>query len=318
MAINKYMKMALKAMSYAELDITKSYKLKRQVNNITNPNIVLGQSQFDYTVTGLDGNVPVRVFMPKMEERKNKLLIFFHGGGWVVGNIDTYSKACQNMASLTGCIVVSVDYRLAPEYKFPLGLKDCYLVTQALLADSSFFGIHRKDIILIGDSAGGNLAAAVSLMARDKGGIIPHNQILIYPALWNDHTEESPYESVRDRGAEYLLTSQRLCDYMELYTSNKEDLQSPYLAPLLEKDLSNQPRTLIITAEYDPLRDEGEDYGERLKQAENDVTIYRMKDALHGFIALPKRFVHVKRAYEQINAFLLEVGNEKKETIRMD
>ena len=157
---------------------------------------------------------------------------------------------------------------------------------------------------LIGDSAGGNLAAAVSLMARDRGEFLPQKQILLYPSTYNDHTEHSPYESIRTNGKDYFLTSKRIRDYMELYISKPEDFYNPYFAPLLSKDLSNQPNTLIITAEYDPLRDEGEDYGERLKEFGNRVKNIRMKDSLHGFITLPPVFQQVRTAYEQIADFL--------------
>lgn len=306
MAINKSMRLALKTLSYAEIDITKAYKIKRQVESIANPRIKPSYRLWDHRIAGAENDIPVRIFLPNNRNNKRKVIIFFHGGGWVVGNIDTYSKICDNMAKQTGHIVVSVDYRLAPENKFPKGLEDCYTVTQEIFSDKTFFDIDIDDITIVGDSAGGNLAAAVSLMARDRGGYIPKKQILIYPALWNDHTESSIYQSVHDNGKDFLLTSQRLCDYMELYINDKDDLTNPYIAPLLAKDLSNQPDTLIITAEYDPLRDEGEDYAKRLKEEGNIVRTYRMKDALHGFIALPKHFVHVKRAYKQINDFLNE------------
>ncbi|HHT96414.1 MAG TPA: alpha/beta hydrolase [Clostridiales bacterium] len=307
--MNKSMRLALKALSYVEMDMTKAYKIKRQVDNIASPRIKSAYKLWDHRITGEENDIDVRIFLPNSKKNKKKAIIFFHGGGWVVGNIDTYSKICDNMAKQTGHIVVSVDYRLAPENKFPKGLEDCYTVTQEIFSDKRFFNIDLDDITIVGDSAGGNLAAAVSLMARDRGGYIPKKQILIYPALWNDYTENSIYQSVHDNGKEFLLTSQRLCDYMKLYINDEEDLSNPYLAPLLADDLSNQPETLIITAEYDPLRDEGEEYAERLKQAGNIVKTYRMKDALHGFIALPKHFIHVKRAYEQINDFLNKEGN---------
>lgn len=130
------------------------------------------------------------------------------------------------------------------------------------LPTATLLGITPDQITLIGDSAGGNLAAVVSLMARDRGEFLPRQQILLYPATNNDHTENSPFDSVRTNGKGYLLTSKRMVDYMALYRSSDEDLQNPYYAPILCSDLSDQPRTLIITAEFDPLRDEGEAYGE--------------------------------------------------------
>jgi acetyl esterase/lipase len=304
MAINKAMRIALKALSYPDLDLKKTYKLQRQLRTAAHPVIKPLYEMWDHKVSTGDYEVPVRIFMPSPEMYLSKLLIFFHGGGWVVGNIDTYTNICSNMAKQTGHIVISVDYRLAPENKFSTAPEDCYVVTREIYANTQMFQVLPEDITLIGDSAGGNLAAVVSLMARDRGEFMPARQILLYPSADSDHGENSPYPSVTENGTDFLLTSKRICDYMDLYINSEEDLNHPYLAPIRCKDLSNQPDTLIITAEYDPLRDEAEAYGKKLYEFGNQVEVYRMKDALHGFIALPKHFVHVKRSYELINKFL--------------
>ena len=141
-------------------------------------------------------------------------------------------------------------------------------------------------------------------MARDRGEFLPARQILIYPSTGNDHSEGSPFPSVRENGSGYLLTSKRVRDYMELYCPSARDMKNPYVAPLLAEDFSNQPDTLIITAEYCPLRDEGEAYGDKLREAGNRVEIFRMPDALHGYFSLPVRFTQVRRTYELINKFL--------------
>ncbi len=308
MAINKAMRIALKALSYPDLDLKKTYKLQRQMTNAAHPYIKPLYEMWDHKVSLEDHDIPVRIFLPSKNAEYRKVLIFFHGGGWVIGNIDSYTAVCSNMAKQTGHIVVSVDYRLAPEYKFPAAPEDCYAVTREIfMKASALFEIRQEDITLIGDSAGGNLAAVVSLMARDRGEFLPSRQILLYPSAGNDHSENSPYPSVIENGTDYLLTAKRICDFMELYISCEEDLQSPYLAPLLSGNLAGQPKTLIITAQYDPLRDEGELYGKRLHEAGNEVEVYRMKDALHGFISLPRHFIHVKRSYELINQFLEKV-----------
>lgn len=306
MAINKAMRMALKALSYPDIDIKKTYKLKRQINTVANPYIKPLYKMWDHVIPGLDHEIPVRIFAPTNGVKPEGVLIFFHGGGFVVGNIDSYTKVCANMAEQTKQLVVSVDYRLAPEYPFPAALLDCYAVTREIFIDATIFNVPLENISLIGDSAGGNLAAAVSLMARDCGTFLPKKQILIYPSTWNDHSETTPYDSVREFGSNYLLTAKRINDYLDLYQGSDEDRSNPYFAPLLANDLSWQPKTLIITADCDPLRDEGEAYGKKLHKFDNDVKVYRMKDALHGFISLPKGFVHVKRAYELINQFLIE------------
>lgn len=257
-----------------------------------------------------DHEIPVRLFAPddrpEPDLRGYPVLLFFHDGGWVISNIDSYSKVCVAMARLTQHMVLAVDYRLAPEHRFPAAPEDCYCVTQELLTHAQHLGIDPKKITLIGDSAGGNLAAAVSLMARDRGGMMPRRQILLYPATYNDHTDASPFPSIRENGTGYLLTSKRVCDYMELYKARPSDRYNPYFAPLLAKSFANQPDTLVITAEFDPLRDEGEAYARRLQQAGNRVTGVRIRDALHGFFALSPSFAIVQEAYGHINRFLSE------------
>ena len=156
----------------------------------------------------------------------------------------------------------------------------------------------------MGDSAGGNLTAAVCLKARDTGDFTPKRQILIYPALNNCYTEESPYPSVQENGTDYLLTSVKMEDYLKLYESSPQDRQNPYFAPLMAEDFSGLPRTLILTAELDPLRDEGEDYGKKLLDAGNEVDVHRIEGAFHGFFALGIRFLHVQESFTYINAFL--------------
>ena len=157
---------------------------------------------------------------------------------------------------------------------------------------------------MIGDSAGGNLAAAVSLKARDDGIFKPQRQILIYPAVNNDYSDTSRFQSVKDCGSDYLLTAGKMRDYIDFYAAREEDKKNKYFAPLMETDYRNQPDTLILTAEFDPLRDEGEEYGKRLKKAGNYVEVHRIKDALHGFFALGIRFFHVQESFELINQFL--------------
>ena len=304
MAINKLMQAALKALSYPDIDLKRYYKLARQVQNISQSPLIRFYKVWDHHVVRDGYEIPVRIFSPDDRLQSLPILLFFHGGGWVLGNIDNYDKACHDMARLTGHLVVSVDYRLAPEYPFPTGLLDCYHVAKEIFCDTTLLDQPADQITLIGDSAGANLAAAVSLMARDKGEFLPKRQILLYPATYNDHTEASPFQSVQENGKNYLLTSKRICEFMELYQSSPADRSNPYFAPLLAGDFSQQPDTLVLTAEYDPLRDEGEAYAHRLKEAGNYVEVYRLADALHGYLRLPVRYAHVRHSYEYINQFL--------------
>jgi acetyl esterase/lipase len=309
MAINKAMRAALKTIAYFNLnvDIKKSYKVERRLESRLAKLLPIPTeySIWDHVVKSGDYEVPVRVFLPK-KGKPQRLLLFFHGGGWVTGSIESHTKLCVHLAGAVDSIVVSVDYRLAPEYRFPAAVEDCYAVARELFLGNSLLNVAPSNITIIGDSAGGNLAAAVSLMARDRGEFLPPRQILIYPATAADHTVNSPFESIRTNGYDYLLTSKRIEDMIQLYKGTEADLHNPYFAPLEAADLSRQPRTLIITAEYCPLRDEGECYGRKLEAAGNRVSVYRMQDAFHAYMMLPPRFVHVKKTYELINTFLEE------------
>ncbi len=306
MAINKYMRAALRALSYAEPDVKKNYRLLRTAETAAKaPKLRSLYRTWEHRVLNGTHEVPVRIFLPGQEtNHRLPVLLFFHGGGWVTGNIESYSPVCRALAQAVGCVVASVDYRLAPEYPFPTGLEDCYCAMQELLKNPWLLRARREDVTVIGDSAGGNLAAAASLMAFARGGLIPERQILIYPATADDHSENSPFPSVHENGEGYLLTSKRVCDYMDLYLPDGESRRDPYAAPLNAPDLSKQPRTLVITAEYDPLRDEGEAYARRLREAGVPTQLYRMPDALHGFFSLPTRFSQVRRAHRLIRGFL--------------
>lgn len=287
-----------------KLDIKKYYQLVRGFTRATHlPLLKLAYHPWNQTIRCGSHEVPVRIFSP--EQSAKGLLLFFHGGGWVAGDIDSYSDTCVLMTRMTGCVVVSVDYRLAPEHRFPAGLLDCYAASQAILQQADTLGFTEQDITFIGDSAGGNLAAAVSLYIRDQGGILPSRQILLYPSTWNDHNARtSPFESIRTNGQDKMLTAQRVEDYIDLYKGSASDLQNPYFAPLTVSDFSKQPKTLLLTAEYDPLRDEGEEYGRRLAAAGNEVEIHRIPDALHGFFSQYGTPPPVRKAYQYIQAFL--------------
>jgi acetyl esterase len=304
MPISKLMLAALKALSYPDIDVKNNYKFERQVINATHIHLLKPfYHTWDEVVIRNEYEIPVKLFSPD-EERDHPVMLFFHGGGWVTGNVESYHKVCANMAKLTNHIIAAVEYRLAPEFKFPIGLEDCYAVARAVMVNRRFLTTPQKELTIVGDSAGANLAAAVSLMARDRGEFSIAKQILLYPSAYNDHSEFSPFESVRENGTDFLLTSKKIRDYMDLYESCPEDRLNPYFAPLLEKDVSGQPKTLILTAEFDPLRDEGEEYGRKLKRAGNDVKIYRMKKALHGFFSLSPSVIQVKHSYQLINKFL--------------
>lgn len=307
--ISKTMRTILHALSYGNIEVEASRRLA-DIKKLDAMRIFF--KTLDTKVYNGNHEVLIRLYFPSeeamsgepVEGEKYPVLLFFHGGGWVTESVENYDRVCSRMAQSTGHIVMSVEYRLAPEYRFPVPLEDCYAAAKALYTGHLVLPADPDRITIIGDSAGGNLAAAVCLKARDTGDFAPKKQILIYPAVSNCYTKKSPYKSVQENGQDYLLTAVKMEDYLKLYESSTEDRQNPYFAPILAKDLSHMPETLILTAEFDPLRDEGEEYGKRLKKANNYVEIHRIPDALHGYFALGIRFLHVQESFEIMNCFL--------------
>lgn len=318
MPINKAVLAAFSAATRLKPDIRKSYKAQRIAEEVSgkltlpNPRCRID----DVSATMADGfEIRLRVFTPldidfsfasgfAVSEDFRGTILFFHGGGWVNGNVDFYIDTCTTMAITLERRVVSVDYRRAPEHRFPQAPEDCFEVTRQLLSGDILADVDPDNVVLFGDSAGGNLAAVVSLMARDCGECIPCTQILLYPATYNDHSPTSRFDSIRENGSDYLLSSRDIEGYMELYLSASEDLSNPYFAPLLARNLADQPRTLVITAEYCPLRDEGEAYAQRLAEAGCDMRCYRVLDAVHGYLMYPSVFSIVKDTYRIIKHFL--------------
>lgn len=318
MPINKAVLAAFKAATRLKPNIMSSYKAQRVAEEVSG-RLMIPDPRCridDMTATMPDGyEVPLRVFTPRdvdfslanglqVTEDYRGTILFFHGGGWVTGDVDFYIDACSTMAVTLERRVVSVDYRRAPEHRFPQAPEDCYEVARQLYAGTLLPDVEPGNIVIFGDSAGGNLTAAVSLMARDRSEFLPRAQMLLYPATYNDHSQASRFESVRENGEDYLLTSNDIEAYMELYRSSPEDLDNPYFAPLMASDFSGQPRTLVVTAEYCPLRDEGEAYAQQLALAGNDVACYRVLDAVHGYLLYPLVFSIVKDTYRIIKHFL--------------
>lgn len=320
MPISKAVLAAYRAATRLKPDVKDSYRAQRAVEDVSaklmipNPRCRID----DATALMPDGyELPLRIFTPldiefsfvgglEVSEDYRGTILFFHGGGWVTGDVDFYIDACATMAVRLERRVVSVDYRRAPEHRFPQGPEDCYEVARQLYAGTLLPNVDTENIVLFGDSAGGNLSAVVSLMARDRGEFTPKTQMLLYPATYSDHSPTSIFDSVRENGEDYILTSRDVDEYMDLYKSSQYDLLNPYFAPLLADDLSNQPRTLVITAEYCPLRDEGEAYARMLAEAGNDVACYRVLDAVHGYLLYPMVFSIVKDTYHLIKHFLDE------------
>jgi acetyl esterase len=222
-------------------------------------------------------NFALRVYRPVKDETL-PALVYFHGGGWTIGDIDTHDVLCRQLAIGARCVVVSVDYRLAPEQPFPAAVEDCFAATRYVAENAARLNIGR--IAVGGDSAGGNLAAVVSLMARDAGGPAIALQLLIYPAT--DQRAATPSHERNAQG--YLLTADAIQYFRRAYLPNRADWTDWRASPLLAKSHANLPGALVITAGYDPLLDEGRAYAERLTAAGVSVEYREYADMVHGFI----------------------------------
>jgi acetyl esterase len=231
----------------------------------------------------IPGNIMVRVYRPEgLAPGPSPALVYFHGGGWVLGGLETVDGPCRRLAAVAKCLIVSVAYRLAPEHRFPIPVEDAFAATRYLAGQAEAFGVDRDRIAVGGDSAGGNLAAAVALLAGQRSG--PHLtfQLLFYPVT--NHAFDTP--SYREFAEGYLLTRRAMQWYWSHYLPRPEDGDKPAASPLRARhdDLRGLPPALVMTAEFDPLRDEGEAYADRLLDAGVRVQTHRQDGLIHGFL----------------------------------
>ncbi len=235
----------------------------------------------DQVIAGPEGNIPVRVYWPS-EEKNLPVLVYYHGGGFVIGTLETHDPLCRELAMTSDAIVVSVDYRLAPEHPYPAAPNDCYNAFCWVAENADALGGDPNRIAIGGDSAGGNLAAVVALMAKDKAGPSIAHQVLFYPVTdFNFDTQ-----SYRDNAEGYFLTTEMMKWFWGHYLSDDNAGDEIYASPLRAKDLGNLPSATVLTAGYDPLRDEGEAYAERLKKAGNEINFLRYPGMIHGFVSM--------------------------------
>ncbi|MDT9182509.1 alpha/beta hydrolase [Limnospira sp. PMC 289.06] len=235
------------------------------------------------TIAGLGGELPIRIYTPKGNQ-PFPVLVYFHSGGYVIGNLDMVDSICRSLANGAECVVVSVDYRLAPEHPFPAAIEDGLTATEWVFNQAKTYNWDSDRIAVGGESAGGNLAAVVALKRRDKKLAPLVYQLLIYPIT----QVEIDSESRRLFAENYFLRTDDIRHLCSFYITNPADKNNPYASPLLAEDLSNLPPALIITAELDPLRDEGQAYGDRLQKAGVPVKISCYSGTIHAFINLAK------------------------------
>ena len=226
--------------------------------------------------------------------------VYLHGGGFWMGAPEMFDPQCQDIAAGAGCVVVSIDYRLAPEHKFPVPLEDCYAGLVSTAAQARELGIDATRISVGGGSAGGGLSASVCLLARERGGPKLVLQVLEIPVT--DLTMGQP--SVRENGSGYMLTREGMAQYVGYYLARPEDARHPYASPLLAPDLSGLPPALVLTAEFDPLRDEGEAYAQRLAAAGVTTTLRRWPGHIHGSMGFTKVLPSARECRDQMIAAL--------------
>ncbi|MYB21619.1 MAG: alpha/beta hydrolase [Chloroflexi bacterium] len=255
----------------------------------------------DRNVPGPAGDIPVRVYASAGDNLP--VVMYFHGGGWVLGDIDSHDGTCkQLLAELGEAVVVSVHYRLAPEDKYPAAAEDCYAATRWIAENAPEIGGDGSRVAVCGDSAGGNLSAVVSQMARDRGGPAIAAQVLHVPVT--DHNYS--YPSYTENAEGMLLTRASMVWFWDHYLNSDADGQEAYASPIKAADLSGLPPALVQTAEYDPLRDEGEAYGAALEAAGTEVSVHRYDGVVHDpfmmFAVIPTGVECLKEAAAFINA----------------
>lgn len=234
----------------------------------------------EQTIDGPGGPLRLRIYTPR-GTGPFPLLVFFHGSGFVLCSLDTHDGMCRNLCAGAGCVVVSVDYRLAPEHKFPAGPEDCLHATRWAAMHAEALGVDPRRIALGGDSAGANMAAVTAIRVRDEGGPSLCGQLLLYPVT-DYHTPGTPSYAQNAEG--YGLTRETMKWFWAHYLKDASEGAHPHASPLRAPDLSRLPPALVITAEYDPLRDEGEFYAAKLRAAGISAALTRYDGVNHGFM----------------------------------
>jgi acetyl esterase len=245
------------------------------------------------TIPGPRGEIPIRIYHPRARRSPRPILVYFHGGGFVVGSVASYDGLCRELARQADAIVISVEYALAPEHRFPAGVEDALAATRWVIAEATSLGGDALSVAIGGDSAGGNLAAVVAQLTL--GDVRrPVFQLLVYPAT--DLTRSFPSHRLFAEG--YLLTGRSMDWYIDNYVTGDRDKIDPRGSPLFAADLRGLPPALVMTAGFDPLRDEGRAYAEKMKAAGVEVEYRCIEGSIHGFFSFGGVFSHARRAVE--------------------
>jgi len=291
-------------MEPAKARIYSNTYMQRVINKIDYPPIEMNTVR-DIMIPMRDGHeIKARIY--KATTKNNlPVIVYYHGGGFVLYDIESHDRVCRRLADNNKSIVISIDYRLAPEHKFPVPVNDCYDSLIWVSENVSLFGGNIERISVAGDSAGGNLATVCCILARDLDGPKIHSQILIYPTV--DGTFQ--FASIERNGKGYLLTKERMEWFVEQYAGDENDKSDPLFSPIYQEDLVGLPPAFVFTAEFDPLHDEGAAYAQKLKDA-GVHTKYKMYEGMiHGFINMPKIAKPCLTAHADITDFLKELDD---------
>jgi acetyl esterase len=266
---------------YNQLTPKEARQLFRETRPASTPEAPAIGPVKDLAAEGPLGSIPLRLYRPAGVDAAARLpvLVYFHGGGWVIGDLDTHDTLCRQLTAEAGVSVVSVDYRLAPEHKFPAAVDDSWAATRWVFAHAAELGVDGGRLAVGGDSAGGNLAAVVALLARDGGGPAIRLQVLLYPVT-DTNTETDSY---RANAEGFLLTRESMRWFFDHYVRGEADAADWRLSPLRAPSLAGVAPALVVTAGFDPLRDEGEAYARRLREAGVRVDAVCYGGMIHGF-----------------------------------
>lgn len=273
-------------------------ELRERMAMTAMPSSIEMASVVDRTVPGPDGEIPVRIYRPR-DDTGLPVTVFFHGGGWVIGDLDSHDHLCRVLASKVDCVVVAVDYRLAPEAKFPAAVDDAWAATEWVATHADELGVDATRLAVAGDSAGGNLAAVVSNIARDHEHVEIIQQALIYPVT--DGTCDRP--SMTENAEGYMLTRNAMDWFHGHYSASEDDLTDPRYSPILA-DLTGAPPAVVVTAGFDPLRDQGNAYAVRLSEAGVEVDHAEFETMFHGFVSMDAAIDVASEAQDRVAAAL--------------
>mgnify|MGYP001819476985 CR=1 FL=1 len=284
--------------SYNMLSPAEARKQMLDLSPPVDPALTARQTK-NLKIPGPKSEIPVKFYYPDGDS-PYPVVVYFHGGGWVIGDLKTHNAICHALTKTSGCLVMAVDYRLAPENKYPAASEDAYAALCWVADNADSIQADANRIAVVGESAGGTLAAVVSMMIRDRGGPQIGLQVLVYPVT--NHGFNTP--SYLEYAEGYILTREIMKWFWNHHLKNENESDLPYVSPLRAENFGKLPPAFVVTAEYDPLRDEGEAYAHRLQEAGVKVKLSRYDGMIHGFFRMTSRVDRAREALDEVSLML--------------